>query len=142
MNDATGDDEPATTIIRGGAEWKPIQIPIRVEGAANYLGGIYDLGYSGAAAKAEMLKITLVLCAAIKATTASPETKLILATVSVIKKIGYKGALPSFLLKDYKDIDGILNDMYRTITKKMASFPYIIALHTTAPRRARHNTVL
>ena len=37
--------------------------------------------------------------------------------------IGYKGALASFPLKDYKDIVGILNDMYRTITKNMTSFP-------------------
>ena len=57
----------------------------------------------------------------------------------VTKKIGYKGALASFHLKDYRDINGIPNDMYRIITKNMASFPTEL-LYT--PRRALHNTVL
>ena len=96
-----------------GPEWSPIAIPIRIEGASNYLGGIYDLNYSGAAAKAEI----------IKATKALPETKLMVATVRVIGKVGNKGALASLSLKDYKDIDAIFNDMYRTITKTMISFP-------------------
>ena len=43
------------------------------------------------------------------------------ATVSATKKIGYKGAPANFPLQDYKDIDGILHDMYRTITKNMTS---------------------
>ena len=76
-----------------GPEWIPVEIPIRLEGASNYLRGIYDLDYSGAAAKAEKMKIARVSHAAIKATNVSPETKLMMSTVTVIKKIGYKGAL-------------------------------------------------
>ena len=65
------------------------------------------MDYSEAAAKAEMIKITKASCAAIKAFKASPETKLMMSTVSVIRKIGYKGALTSFPLADCKDIDNI-----------------------------------
>ena len=63
-----------------------------------------------------MIKITKALCADIKTTKASPETKLMVATVSVIRKIGYKGALDSFPLSDYKDINTTIKDMYRTTT--------------------------
>ena len=79
--------------------------------------------YSGVAVNAEMMKIARAACAAIKATKASPETKLMVATVSVIKKIGYKGALASITLQDYNDIDTVFNDMYRAITKNMTSLP-------------------
>ena len=122
MNCPSGGNEPSTMTIRG-PEWTPIAIPIRRTGASSYLGGLYDLEYSGVEVKAEMMKIARAACAAIKATKASPETKLMVATVSVIKKIGYKGALASITLQDYKDIDAVFNDMYRTITKNMNSFP-------------------
>ena len=45
------------------------------------------------------------------------------SAISLITKIGYKGALASFPFKDYRNIDGILHDMYHTITENMASFP-------------------
>ena len=70
-----------------------------------------DLDFSGTAAKAEIIKITKASYAAIKANKASPETKLMVATVSVIRMIGYKGALASFSLNDYKDIETIFNDI-------------------------------
>ena len=38
----------------------------------------------------------------------------------------YKAALASFSLKNYRAIDGILNNMYRTITKNTASFPTVL----------------
>ena len=60
------------------------------------------------------------------------KTKLVVDTVSMTKKIRYKGAFASFLLNDSGVIDGILNDMYRTITKNMASIPTAL-LYT--PRR-------
>ena len=96
------------------------------------MGGIYDLDYSGTAAKAKMIKITKASCAAIKATKASPETKLMVATVSVIRKIAHNGALASLPLNVYKDIDTIFNDMYRTASRNMASFPTLLLY---APRR-------
>ena len=70
-----------------------------------------------------MIKVTRASCAAIKARKVSPETKLLVGTVSVIRKVVYKRALASVSLNDYKDIDAIFNDMYRTITKNMTSFP-------------------
>ena len=39
-------------------------------------------------------------------------TKLMVVTVSVIRKIGYKGVLVSLPLKDFKDIDAIFNQKY------------------------------
>ena len=54
-------------VIRG-SKWAPIEIPIRLEGALNYLGGIYDLEYSRSATKTKLIKITRASCAAIKAT--------------------------------------------------------------------------
>ena len=101
-------------VIRGPS----IEISIRLKRVSNYLGGIYDLDYSGTAANAEMTKITKASCAAIKATKASLETKHMVSKVSVIRKIGYKGALASFPLADYMDTDNSINDMYRAITKK------------------------
>ena len=65
MNDISGDTEPSKMTIRGPG-WTPIEIPIRLEGASNYLGGKCDLDYSGAAAKAEMMKLIKASCAAIK----------------------------------------------------------------------------
>ena len=54
------------------------------------------MDYSGAAAKAEMMKITRASCASIKATKASPEAKLKVAMVSVTKMLGYKERSPAF----------------------------------------------
>ena len=51
MNSPSGGDEPSTMTI-WGPERTSIEIPIRFEGTSNYLGGIYDLDYSGA----DMLK--------------------------------------------------------------------------------------
>ena len=62
------------------------------------------------------------------------------STVTVIKKIEYKGALASFFLNDYKDIDAIFNDMYRTITKQLR-VPNSTALHTKTPRRSWQSIV-
>ena len=81
MSEASGGDEPSTMIIRV-PEWTPIEIPIRWEGASNYLGGKYDLDYSGATAKAEMIKVTKASCAAIKATKASTATKLMVSRLA------------------------------------------------------------
>ena len=122
MNETSGGNELQTMTIRGPV-WTPIEIPIRVDGASNYLGGIYDLDYSGAAAKAEMMKITRASCAAIQAAKASPLTKLMVSTVSVMRKIVYKGALTSPPLKDYEDIDAVFNNMYLTVTKNTKIFP-------------------
>ena len=85
------------------------------------------MDYSGAAAKAETIKITKASCAAIKETKALPETKHMISTVG---RTGHNGALASFSLDNYKDIDAILNDMYPTVTKPMASFPTAL-LYTT-----------
>ena len=98
MNETSRGNELQTMTIRRLA-WTPMDIMIRVEGASNYLGGIFDLEYCGAAAKVVMMKITRASCAAIQAAKASPLTKLMVATVSVIRKIGYNGALASLPLK-------------------------------------------
>ena len=86
------------------------------------MGGLYDLDYSGAASKADMLEISRASCATITAAKASPTTKLMVSTVSVTSKLGYKGALASYSLKDCRDKDGILYKMYHTITKNMKFF--------------------
>ena len=63
------------------------------------------------------MKITSASCASIQAAKASLLTRLMVSTVSVMRKIGYQGALASLPLKDYKDIDAVFNNMYRTVKK-------------------------
>ena len=50
----------------------------------------------------------------------------------MVRKIGYKGALASLPLQDYKDIDTVFNNMYRMVTKNTKTFPTAL-LYT--PRR-------
>ena len=124
-----------------GNEPSTIEIPIRLEGASNHLGGIYDLDYSGAVAKAKMIKITKASCTVIKATKALPETKLMVSTVSVTRKIRYKGALASFSLNDYKDIDTIFQRYLSYDYQKHGELSNCIALHTTSLSWARNTAV-
>ena len=95
-----------------------------MDGASNYLGDLYDQYYSSATAEADIQKIARAACEAVTATKASPETKRTVATVSVAAKLKYKGALVSFL-KDYRDIDCILENTYHEKHEKFSSSIFV-----------------
>ena len=59
------EDRDETMIIRGPA-WTAIEIPIRRDGASNYLGCLTDFNYSGKASKEEMVKLAKTSTAAIE----------------------------------------------------------------------------
>ena len=80
-------DRDETMIIRGPA-WTAIEIPIRRDGASNYLGCLTDFNYSGKASKEEMVNFAKTSMAAIDGCKASPETKLMVTSRSVIHKLG------------------------------------------------------
>ena len=46
-----------------------------------------------------------------------------MASRSVNLKLGYKAALSTLSLAEYRDIDKVMNGMYRRITKNMPTFP-------------------
>ena len=121
MGEVEAEKEETMTIR--GPSWTAIEIPIKRDGATNYLGCMTDFNYSGKASKAEMMKIARCNTAAIEGCKASPETKLMVASKSVHAKLGYKAALSTLSLAEYRDIDKILNGMYRRITKNMPTFP-------------------
>ena len=54
---------------------------------------------------------------------ASPETKLMVASRSVNLKLGYKAALSTLSLAEYRGIDNVMNGMYRRVTKNLVTFP-------------------
>ena len=103
MGEEEGDKEETMTIR--GPSWTAIEIPIKRDGATNYLGCMTDFNYSGKASKAEMMKIARCNTAAIEGCKASPETKLMVASKSVNLKLGYKAALSTLSLAEYRDID-------------------------------------
>ena len=108
--------------IRGPA-WTAIEIPSRQDGATNYLGCMTDFNYSGKASKEETVKIAKTSTAAIEGCKASPETKLMLTSRIVNLKLCYKAARSTRSPAEYRDIDKVMNGMYRRITKNIASFP-------------------
>ena len=78
-----------------------------------------------------MLKIARASTAAIIGCKASPETKLMVASKSINAKLGYKAALSTLSLSEYRDIDKVMNGMYRKVTK---SWPHFRQLYYTRSR--------
>ena len=103
MGEDEGDRDENMT-IRGPA-WTAIEIPIRQDGATNYLGCMTEFNYSGKMSKDEMIKIAKTSTAAIEGCKAFPEAKLMVASKSVNLKLGYKAALSTLSLAEYRDID-------------------------------------
>ena len=62
MGEEEGDKEKTMTIR--GPSWTAIEIPIKRDGATNYLVCMTDFNYSGKASKAEMIKIAKTSIAA------------------------------------------------------------------------------
>ena len=122
MNEPLTRDTPESMTIRGPG-WQSIEVPIRREGATDYLGIPTDLDYSGQALMEKLVSLTREACQAIRSAKASPETKLMVATSSVLAKLKYKAILGALPLSAYRAIDKEFKKFYRSITKNLPTFP-------------------
>ena len=121
---------PVTTLRSPG--WLPIEIPTQLSGHTEYLGGLFDLDYSGDAIRDVLTSMARSHCQMVRACKASPETKLMVVTVSVMAKLLYKATISSLPLVDYEKVDKTFGQFYRSISKLQRTFPSRVLYH---PRR-------
>ena len=103
--------------------WIPRDIEIKVDGATEYLGGLYNLDGSGAASKEAVREIAISHSNAIRACYASPMTKLLCYSTSSTSKITYKQILNNLSLTQLQETDKAFYPMLISATRNMGGFP-------------------
>ena len=103
--------------------WTPKTVKVNTTEPTEYLGGLYDTHFNGKAVLKLISEVTRSQCNAIKHSSVSPASKIMVAISSTLAKVRYKAALSSIRLLDLRNVDKIFSDTFRAATHNMGGFP-------------------
>ena len=115
--------DAAENIIIHTRGWQAQEVEGTSKEATEYLGVKYDTDNSGSTALREMLSMASKVCNIIRHTTASVESKMLVAIMSTYAKIKYQAKMCGLTLQEYQELDKPFHKLFTEITKNLHGYP-------------------